>query len=198
MNAGAPRTPTNAAQRAIANAASAFSSGVRRALDSGAKIVRRNKNQAANVAAQQDDASAAVQHDTTSMTVNTPSVNTPDGGNSKHNAAQEHGAMASDASFLSDFGARASQASQVSRASAASQDSQVGMNAANEFSHVGNQVASPAGNSVASETNLGAPPRPDTSGDNVTATGVDLLDTANTTTGNDSVTGTHIPAPSPR
>jgi len=96
---------------------------------------------------------------------------------------QECGAMNSDASFLSDFGARASQ---------------VGANTTNEFSPIGNQVASPTQNIDASGINLGALPRPDASGDNVTVTGMDLLDTQNTTASSDSVVGTHIPAPSPR
>ena len=89
MNAGAQRAPNNPAQRTLTNAASTVSTGVRRALDSGAKIVRRNKNQATSATAQQDDAFAAMQQDTTSMTVNTPSVNTPDGSGPKINAAQE-------------------------------------------------------------------------------------------------------------
>ena len=46
--------------------------------------------------------------------------------------------------------------------------------------------------------NLGAPPRRDATGDNVTVTGMDLLDARNTTASSDSVVGTHIPAPSPR
>jgi len=105
VNVGAQRAPTNPAQRAVADAASTFSTGVRRALDGGTKIMRRNKNQATSVAGQQDDASAATQQDATSMTMNAPSVNTPDGSNSKNNTAQECGAMDSDTLFLSDFGA---------------------------------------------------------------------------------------------
>jgi len=163
----------------MADTASAFSTGVRRALDSGAKIMRRNKNPAA----QQDDASAAMQQDTASMTVNAPSVNTPDGSNSKNNAAQEHGVMDSDALFLSDFGARASQ---------------VGANTANEFSPIGNQLASPTRSIDASGIDLGTPSRQDSTGDNVTVTGMDLLDTRNTTAGSDGIVGTHVPAPSPR
>jgi len=94
--------------------------------------------------------------------------------------------MDSDVSFLSDFGARASQASQAS---------QVGTNATNEFSPIGNQVASPTGSIVASEINLSAPPRLDSSRDNVTMTGTDLLDAPNTTASSDSVVGTHVPSP---
>jgi len=54
---------------------------------------------------QQDDAFAAMQQDTASMTVNAPSIDTPDGSNSGKNAGQECGAIdvLRDASFLSDF-----------------------------------------------------------------------------------------------
>jgi len=55
--------------------------------------------------AQQDNASAAMQQDTTSMAVNAPSVDTPDGSSSKINATQECGVMDSGTWFLSDFGA---------------------------------------------------------------------------------------------
>jgi len=118
VNAGAQRAPNNPAQRTLIDAASAISTGVRRVLDSGAKIMRRNKNQVTSATVQQDDAFAAMQQDpdATSMTVNAPSVNTPDGSNSGNNAGQECGAIdvLRDASFLSDFGALASQVSQVS------------------------------------------------------------------------------------
>ena len=182
-NVGAQRAPTNPVQRVVADAASAFSAGVRRVLDGGAKIMRQNKNQDVSATAQQDDASMATQQDAASMTVNALSVNTPDGSNSRNDAAQEHGVMDSDASFLSDFGARASQ---------------VGANTANEFSPIGNQVASPAQSIDASGINLGAPPRLDSTGDNVTVTGMDLFDAQNTTASSDSVVGTHVRAPSPR
>jgi len=195
VNAGAQRTPNNPTQRTLTDAAPAISTGVRRALDSGAKIMRRNKNQATSATVQQDDAFAATQHDTTSMTVNTPSVNTPDGSGPKINTAQEHGVMDSNTSFLSDFGARASQASQASQTS---RNSHVGTNAAHEFSPIGNQVASPVKNYVASGINLSAPPRQDSSRDNVAVTGMDLLDTPNATASSDSVVGTLIPAPFPR
>jgi len=105
VNVGAQRAPTNPVQRAFTDTASTFSTGVRRAIDSGTKIMRRNKNQVASGTVQQDDVSAAMQRDTASMTVNAPSINTPDGKSSKINAAQECGVMDSDASFLSDFGA---------------------------------------------------------------------------------------------
>jgi len=182
VNVGAQRTPTNPVQRVMADTASAFSTGVRRAFDSDTKIMRQNK-QDTSATVQQDDASTAMQQDVTSMTVNAPSVNTPDGRNSKNNDAQEHGIMDLDASFLSDFRARASQ---------------VGANTTNEFSPIGNQVASPIGNIVASGINFDTPPRQNSSGDNVTVTGIDLLDTQNTTASSDSVVGTHVPVPSPR
>ena len=89
----------------MADTASAFSTGARRVLDSGAKIMRRNKNQDTSATAQQDEMSTATQQDTASMAANAPSVNTPDGGNSKNSAAQECSAMDSDTSFLSEFGA---------------------------------------------------------------------------------------------
>jgi len=196
VDAGVQRTPNNP-ERTLTDAASTVSTGVRRVLDSGAKILRRNKNQATNAIVQQDDGFAATQQDTTSMTVNTPSINTPDGSNSGNNAGQEYGAMdvLRDASFLSDFGAPASQASQASQTS---QNSCAGMNAVHEFSPIGNQVASPVGSDVASGINLNTPPRQNSPRDNVAVTGMDLLDTPNTTASNDGVVGTLIPAPSPR
>jgi len=95
VNDGAQRTPNNPVQRTLTNAASTISTGVRRVLDSGAKIVRHNKNQATSATVQQDDAFAAMQQDpdATSMTVNTPSINTPDGSNSGNSAGQEYGAI---------------------------------------------------------------------------------------------------------
>jgi len=199
MNAGAQRTPNNPVQRTLTSTASAISTGVRRVLDSGAKIVRRNKNQATSAAVQQDDAFVAMQQDpdATSMTVNTPSINTPDGSNSRNSAGQEYGAIEvlRDASLLSDFGALASQASQVSQTS---QNPRNGTNAVLEFSPIGNQVASPVGSDVASGINLNTPPRQNSPRDNVAVTGMDLLDTPNTTASNDDVVGTLIPAPSPR
>jgi len=166
-------------------------------LDSGAKIMqRRNKNQATSPTVQQDDAFAAMQQDpdATSMTVNTPSINTPDGSNSGNNDGQEYGAVdvLRDALFLSDFGALASQVSQ------ASQNPRAGTNVMLEFSPIGNQVASPTGSDVVSGINLNAPPRQNSPRDNVAVTGMDLLDTPNATASNDSVAGTLIPAPSPR
>jgi len=137
----------------MADAASTFSTGVRRVLDSGAKTMRRNKNQDASATAQQDDVSMATQQDAASMMVNAPSINTPDGSNSRNDTAQECGAMDWDTSFPLDFGARASQ---------------VGANTVNEFSPIGDQVASPTRSIDASGINLGAPPRRDSTGDNVT------------------------------
>jgi len=96
---------------------------------------------------------------------------------------QECGVLDLDASFLSGFGARASQAK---------------ANTAIEFSPIGNQVASPVQSVDASGINLGAPPRLNSSRDNMTVTGMDLSDAQNTTTSSDSVAGMHVPAPSPR
>ena len=131
------------------------------------------------------------------MTVNTPSINTPDGSNSGTNAGQEHNAIdvLRDASFLSDFGALASQASQASQTY---QNSRAGTNTVLEFSPIGNQVASPVGSDVTSGINLNTPPRQNSPRDNVAVTGMDLLNTPNTTASNDGVVGTLIPAPSPR
>jgi len=116
-NVGAQRSPNNPVQRTLTDTASTISTSVRRVFDSGAKIMsRRNKNQATSPTAQQDDAFAAMamqqDPDATSMTVNAPSVNTPDGSNLGNNA-EEHGAVdvLREASFLSDFGVLASQAS---------------------------------------------------------------------------------------
>ena len=81
-----------------------------------------------NATGQQDDASTMMQQDVTSMTVNTPSISTPDGGNSGNNATQEYGVMDSDASFLSELG---------------SQTPQFGTNTTNEFSPVRSQDLSP-------------------------------------------------------
>jgi len=200
VNAGSPqarRSPNNPVQRTLTDTASTISTNVRRVLDSGAKIMsRRNKNQATSPTVQQDDAFAAMQQDpdATSMTVNTPSINTPDGSNSGNTAEQGYGAVdvLREASFLSDFGALASQALQVS------QNSHAETNTVLEFSPIGNQVMSPDGSDVTSGINLNTPPRQNSPRDNVAVTGMDLLDTPNTTASNDGVAGTLIPAPSPR
>jgi len=106
----------------MADAVSTVSTGVRRIIDSGSKAMRRNKNrdsidtvqqdsittvqQGSIVPVQQDDTSTMMQQDVTSMTVNTLSINTPDGGNLGNNAAQEYSVMdvLRDASFLSELG----------------------------------------------------------------------------------------------
>ena len=120
------------------------------------------------------------------MTVNAPSVSTPDGSISGNNAGQEHGAMdvLRDASFLSDLGSRTSQAE---------------MHSMNGFSPVQVQNSLPSQSADPSEVDLSSPPRLSPSGnDSVTVTGMDLLDTQDASANNDSVVGTHIPAPSPR
>jgi len=210
VDTGAQRTLNNPVQRTLTDTASAISTRVRRVLDSGAKIIRRNKNQAASETVQQDTTSTTVNapsintpdvsnlgNNATSMTVNTPSINTPDGSNSGNNAGQGYGAidLLQDASFLSDFGALASQALQATQTS---QNPRTGMNVMLEFSPIGNQVASPVGSDVASGINLNTPPRQNSPRDNVAMTGMDLLDTPDATAGNDDIVGTLIPAPSPR
>jgi len=89
-----------------------------------------------------------------------------------------------DASFLSELGSRTSQFE---------------MNSVNGFSPVQDQNSSPTQSAGPSEVNLSSPPRLNPSGnDSVTVTGMDLLDTQDASANNDSVVGTHIPAPSPR
>jgi len=167
----------------MTDAVDTVATGVRRILDSGAKIMRRKKNRDSNATAQQDDASTTVQQDVTSMTVNTQSINTPERSESGVNTAQECGAMNPDASFLLELGSRTPQ---------------FGTNTANEFSPIGNQVASPTQGVDPSGINISAPPRPDSSGNDMPVTGMDLLDAQSATASNDSVVGTHVPAPSPR
>jgi len=117
VNDGAQRAPNNSVQsagRVVADTVSTISTSVRRIFDSGSKAMRRNKNrdsidtvqQDSIATEQQDDTSAMVQQDVTSMTVNTPSISTPDGGNSGSNTTREYGAMEvlRDASFLSELG----------------------------------------------------------------------------------------------
>jgi len=116
VNDGSPRTPNNPVQnagRVMADTVSTVSTGVRRIIDSGSKVMRRNKNrdsidtvQQDSIATVQQDSIATLQQDVTSMTVNTPSISTPDGGNLGNNAAQEYGIMdvLRDASFLSELG----------------------------------------------------------------------------------------------
>jgi len=154
--------------------------------------MRQNKNrdsidtvqQDSIATVQQDDASTMIQQDLTSMTVNTPSINAPDGGNSGNNTAREYGVTDLDASFLSELG---------------SPTPQFEMNSTNEFSPVHGQNLSPTQSADLSEVNLSSPPRLNPSENNsVTVTGMDLLDAQDASANNDSVVGTHIPAPSPR
>ena len=89
-----------------------------------------------------------------------------------------------DASFLSELGSRTPQFE---------------TNSMNEFSPVHDQNLSPTQSADLSEVNLSSPPRLNPSGNNsVTVTGMDLLDAQDASGNNDSVVGTHIPAPSPR
>jgi len=184
VNVGTQRTPINPVQNAGRVVANAVSTGAQRTLDSGSKVMRRSKNRDSDATVQQGDASAMIQQDITSMTVNTPSSSTPDGGNSGTNAAQEHSVMDPEASFQSELGSRAPQ---------------FGTSTTNEFSPIRNQVTSPTRSVDPSKINLGTPPRLDPSGNNsVTVTGMDLLDVQGATASSNSVVGTHIPAPSPR
>jgi len=89
-----------------------------------------------------------------------------------------------DASFLSELGSRTPQFE---------------TNSTNEFSPVHDQHSSPTQSADLSKVNLSSPPRLNPSGNNsVTVTGMDLLDTQDVSANNDSVVGTHTPAPSPR
>jgi len=195
VNDGAQRTPNNPVQsagRVMADTVSNVSTGARRIIDSGSKAMRRNKNrdsidtvqQDSIDTVQQDHTSMMMQQDVASMTVNTPSISTPDGGNSGNNAARECGVTDMDASFLSKLGSRTPQFE---------------TNSTNEFSPVHGQNLSPAQSDDLSEVNLSSPPRLNPSGNNsVTVTGMDLLDAQDASANNDSVVGTHVPAPSPR
>jgi len=120
VNDGAQRTPNNPVQsagRVMADTVSTVSTGVRRIIDSGSKVMRRNKNresidtvqQDSMATVQQDDTSTMIQQDVTSMTVNTPSISTPDGGNLGNNTVREYGVTDMDASFLSELGSRTPQ-----------------------------------------------------------------------------------------
>jgi len=195
VNDGAQRAPTNPVQnagRVMADTVSTVSTGVPRIIDSGSKATWPNKNrdsiatvQEDSIATvQQDDTSTRIQQDVASMTVNTPSISTPDGGNSGNNTTQEYGVMDLDALFLSESGSRTPQ---------------FGTNSMNEFSPVHGQDLLPTQSVDPSEINVGSPPRLNLSGNNgVTVTGMDLLDAQDASASNDGVVGTHIPAPSPR
>jgi len=165
---------------------------------------------------QQDDTSTTIQQDVTSMTVNTPSINTPDGSNSGNNAGQEYGTIdvLRDASFLSDLGSRASQVEMNTMDGFSPNQgqnlspSQDGFSPVQDqnlspsqdgFSPVQGQNLSPSQSASPSDVNLSSPPRSSPSGnDNITMTGMDLLNTQDASANNNSVVGTLIPAPSPR
>jgi len=67
------------------------------------------------------------------------------------------------------------------------------------FSPVQGQNLSPSQSASPSDVDLSSPPRSSPSGnDNITMTGMDLLDTQDASANNNSVVGTHVPAPSPR
>jgi len=125
-----------------------------------------------------------VQQGDASTIVNAPSTSVPDGSNSGTNATQECGLMDPDASLLSELGSRTPC---------------FGTYTTNELSPIHNQVTSPTQSIAPPETNHSTLPRLDTSGNNeVTVTGMDLLDAQGVTASSTSVVRTHIPAPSPR
>jgi len=175
VNVVTQRTPSGAVQNAGRVMAEAVSAGARRTLNSGSKAMRRSKNQ---------DSDDAVQQGDVSTTVNAQSASIPDGGNSGTNATQEHGAMDPGALMLSELGSRAPR---------------FGSHTVNGLSPIHNQAMSPAQSTAPSEIDPSAPPRLDASGDDeVMATGMNLLDTQGAAADDASVTGTHIPALSPR
>jgi len=152
VNDGAQRTPNNLvhnAGRVVADTASTVSTEARQIFDSGSRAMRRNRNrdsidtvqQDSIATVQQDDTSTTIQQDVTSMTVNTPSISTPDGGASGNNDAQEYGVMdvLQDASFLSDLESRTTQFE---------------MNSTIGFSPVHDQNPSPTQSAGQSEVNL--------------------------------------------
>ena len=184
MNVATQRTPSGAVQNAGRVVTKAISTGVRRILHSGSKVMRRGKNQDSDATVQQGDESTVVQQGDASTTVNAQSTSVPDDGNLGNNAMQECGVMDPDASLLSELGSRAPH---------------FGSCTANELSPIHNQVASPNRSIVPPETDPSTPPRLDTSGNNeVTVTGMNLLDAQGVTASGTSVVGTHVPAPSPR
>jgi len=67
------------------------------------------------------------------------------------------------------------------------------------FSPIQGQNLSPSQGASPSDVNLSSPPRSSPSGnDNITMTGMDLLDNQDASANNNSVVGTLVPAPSPR
>jgi len=184
VNVVTQRTPSGVVQSAGRVVAEAVSTGARRILHSGSKVMLRGKNQDSDAMVQQGDESTMVQQGDASTMVNVQSTSVPDGGNLGNNTTQEHGVMDPDASMLLELGSRAPR---------------FGSCTANDLSPIHNQVASPTRSIVPPETNPSTPPRLDTSGNNeVMVTGMSLLDAQGVTASNTSVVGTHIPAPSPR
>jgi len=185
--------------------------------DGGSKAVRRNKNrdsldaaQQDSIAAahqgsiatvQQDDASTTTQQDVTSMTVNTPSVDTPDGSNLGNDAGQECDTIdvLPDASFLSDLGSHTSQVEMNTVDGFSPVQGQNLSSSQDGFSPVQGQNLSSSQSDSPSDVNLSSPPRSSPSGNNnMTTTGMDLLDAQDASANNNSAAGTHVPAPSPR
>jgi len=104
VNVVTQRAPSGAVQSTSRVMAEAVSTGVRRILHSGSKVMRRGKNQDSDATVQQGDESAMVQQDDASTIVNAQSTSVPDGGNSGNNATQECGVMDPDVSMLLELG----------------------------------------------------------------------------------------------
>ena len=115
------------------------------------------------------------QQDVTSMTMNAPSIGTPEAGSSGANCSAMD--VLAEASFLSP-------------AATGSRTPCFGTNTTDEFSPGHNHVASPTQSVDPTEADISTPPRSDASRDNnVTVTGVDLLDTQDTTANSNGVVG---------
>jgi len=104
VNVVTQRTPSGAVQSTGRVVAKVVSTGIRRILHSGSKVMRRGKNQDSDATAQQGDESTMVQQGDASTIVNVQSTSVPDGGNSGNNTTQEYGVMDPDASMLLELG----------------------------------------------------------------------------------------------
>jgi len=114
VNVAMQRTPSGPVQSTARAVSDTISTGARRIIGSGTKLMRRSKNQGTDATVQQDnvstavqqvDASTAVQQIDASTVVIALSTNVPDGSNAGTNTTQEHGDMGPDTSLLSELGA---------------------------------------------------------------------------------------------
>jgi len=198
VNVVTQRTPSGAVQSTGRVVAEAVSTGVRRILHGGSKVMRQGKNQDSDARVQQGDESTMVKQGNASTIVNVQSTSVPNGGNSGNNTTQEYGVMDLDASMLSELGSRAPRFGSYTPNDLSPIHNQVASPTQSIVSPE-NQVVSPTRSIVPPETNPSTPPRLDTSGNNeVMVTGMNLLDAQGVTASDTSVVGTHIPAPSPR